>query len=68
LSGPEFDKAFLKQQLKEQEAQVRDFSDEAQHGTDPNVKSFAAGALPNLEQQLEAAKNRNKSTKKAKGQ
>ena len=68
LSGPEFDKAFLKQQLKEQEAQVRDFSDEAQRGTDPNVKTFAAGVLPNLQQQLEAAKNLNKSTKKAKGQ
>jgi putative membrane protein len=46
LSGPEFDKAFLKQQLKEQEAQVRDFSDDALRGTDPNVKSFAAGVLP----------------------
>jgi putative membrane protein len=68
LSGPEFDKAFLKQQLKEQEAEVRDFSDEAQRGTDPNVKTFAAGALLNLQQQLEAAKNLNKSTKKAKGQ
>jgi putative membrane protein len=68
LSGPEFDKAFLKQQLKEQEAQVWDFSDEAEYGTDPNVKTFAAGALPHLQQQLEAAKNLNKSTKKAKGQ
>jgi len=68
LSGPEFDKAFLKQQLKEQEAQVRNFRDEAQRGTDPNVKTFAAGALLNLQQQLEAAKNLNKSTKKAKGQ
>lgn len=67
LSGAEFDKAFLKQQLKEQEAQVRDFSDEAQRGTDPNVKTFAAGALPDLQQQLEAAKNLNKSGKKAKG-
>ena len=37
LSGPEFDKAFLKQQLKEQEVQVRDFSDEAQRGTDPKL-------------------------------
>jgi putative membrane protein len=67
LSGPEFDKAFLKQQLKEQEGEVRDFSDEAQRGTDPIVKTFAAGALPSLQQQLEAAKNLNKSTKKAKG-
>jgi len=68
LSGPEFDKAFLKQQLKEQENEVRDFSDEAKGGTDPNVKTFAAGTLPNLQQQLEVAKNLNKSAKKAKGQ
>lgn len=68
LSGPEFDKAFLKEQLKEQEAQVRDFSDEAQRGTDPNFKTFAAGALPNLQQQLDAAKGLNKSAKRAKGQ
>jgi putative membrane protein len=68
LSGPDFDKAFLKQQLKEQETQVRDFSDEAQRGTDPNVKTFAAGMLPDLQQQLETAKNLNKSGKKAKGQ
>ncbi len=68
LSGPEFDKAFLKQQLKEQEAQVRDFNDEAQRGTDPDFKTFAAGALPNLQQQLKTAKNLNKSTKKPKEQ
>jgi len=68
LSGPEFDKAFLKQQLKEQEAQVRNFSDEAQRGTDPNIKTFAAGTLRNLQQQLAATKNLNKSTKKVKGQ
>ena len=66
LSGPEFDKAFLKQQLKEQESQVRDFSDEAQRGTDPDVKTFASGALPNLQQQLETAKNLNRSSKKTK--
>lgn len=47
LSGPEFDRAFLKQEIKQQEAQVRDFADEAQRGTDPNVKTFAAGVLPN---------------------
>lgn len=66
LSGPEFDKAFLKQQIKEQEAEVRDFSEEAQHGTDLNVKNFASGALPNLQQQLDTAKNLNKSSKKDK--
>ena len=48
---------------------MRDFSDEAQRGADPNVKTFVSGALPNLQQQLEAgAKNLNKSAKKGKGQ
>jgi putative membrane protein len=68
LSGPDFDKAFLKQQLKDQENQVRDFSDEAQAGTDPNIKTFAASTLPNLQQLLGVARNLNKSAKKAKAQ
>jgi putative membrane protein len=66
LSGEDFDKAFLKDQLKDHEAQVRDFSAEAQGGSDPNVKAFATKMLPALQQHLELAKNINKSEKKTK--
>ena len=68
LSGPNFDKAYLKNQLKDEESQVRDFTDEAKGGTDPAIKSFASSALPSLQQQVEMAKNLNKSVKKSKTQ
>jgi putative membrane protein len=68
LSGAEFDKAYLKEQLKNHEVQVRDFSEEAQRGTDPSVKSFAAGMLPKLQRQLELARNLNKSIKKTRAE
>ncbi|HEX4748701.1 MAG TPA: DUF4142 domain-containing protein [Bryobacteraceae bacterium] len=65
LSGPEFDKAYAKEQLKDHENDVKDFSAEAQGGTDPNVKAFASSTLPTLQQHLELAKNLNKSEKNA---
>ena len=65
LSGPEFDKAYAKEQLKDHETDVREFSAEAQGGTDPNVKAFASSTLPILQQHLELAKNLNKSEKNA---
>jgi len=60
LSGPEFDRAYMKDQLKDHEKDVRDFQEEAQYGTDPNVKMAAAKMLPALQQHLEAAKDLNK--------
>jgi putative membrane protein len=63
LSGEEFDKAFIKEQLKDQEAEVRDFSDEAQSGTDPNVKQFASNMLPMLQEELTMVKSLSKSEK-----
>lgn len=68
LSGPNFDKAYLKNQLKDEESQVRDFTDEAKGGTDPVIKGFASSTLPSLQQQFEMAKNLNKSVKKSKAQ
>jgi putative membrane protein len=64
LSGEEFDKAYVKDQLKDHQMEVRDFSDEAQSGKDPNVKAFASTMLPTLQQQLETVKDLNKSEKK----
>jgi putative membrane protein len=63
LSGPEFDKAYAKEQLKDHETDVKDFSAEVQGGTDPNLKAFASSALPMLQQHLELAKNLNKTEK-----
>jgi putative membrane protein len=63
LSGQNFDKAFVKDQIKDHEATVRDFSAEAQNGTDANVKTFASNMLPTLQQHLDQVKDLNKSEK-----
>jgi putative membrane protein len=68
LSGEQFDKAYLKDQLKTEQAQLRDFSGEAAGGSDPAVKAFANGTLPALQEQVQLAKNLNKSLKKSKAQ
>jgi len=64
LSGENFDKAFVKDQLKDHQAEIRDFSAEAQNGTDTNVKTFASNVLPTLQQHLQAIQTLNKSEKK----
>ena len=63
LSGPEFDKAYLKDQVKDHERDVDDFKSEAQGGSDPNVKQFALQTLPTLQEHLTAVKDLKKGTK-----
>ena len=65
LSGADFDKAYIKDQLKDHQTDVREFSNEAQGGTDPNIKTFASSTLPTLQEHLEMVKNLNKSEKNA---
>jgi len=63
LSGPEFDKAYLKDQVKDHENDVDKFKDEAQNGSDPNVKQFAMATLPTLQEHLSAVKDLKKAAK-----
>jgi putative membrane protein len=63
LSGSEFDKAYVKDQLKDHQSDVQDFKSEAQNGSDPNVKAFAASTLPTLQEHLELVKNLHKAEK-----
>ena len=65
LSGADFDKAYIKDQLKDHQTDMKEFSAEAQSGMDPNVKTFASSTLPTLQEHLEMAKNLNKSEKSA---
>ena len=65
LSGADFDKAYIKDQLKDHQTDVKEFSAEAQSGMDPNIKTFASNTLPALQEHLEMAKNLNKSEKNA---
>ena len=64
LDGAEFDKAFLKEQLKNRQAAVRDFNSEAQSGTDPAIRTFASNMLPTLQQHVQVAKSLSKNSGK----
>ncbi|MBV8068296.1 MAG: DUF4142 domain-containing protein [Acidobacteriaceae bacterium] len=57
LSGTAFDKAYVKDQVKDHEKDIREFQAEAQGGSDPNVKAFASSTVPVLQQHLQLAKN-----------
>jgi putative membrane protein len=40
LSGEQFDKAYVKDQVKDHQADIKDFKDEAQNGNDPQCKGI----------------------------
>jgi putative membrane protein len=49
LSGPAFDQAYVKNQVRAHDMTVRLFKEEAQSGQDPDIKAFASKTLPTLE-------------------
>jgi putative membrane protein len=57
LSGEAFDKAFIKDAVKDHEKDISEFKNEAQHGTHANIKNFASETLPVLEGHLSMAKS-----------
>jgi len=54
--GADFDKAYIRDMVKDHEADVAEFRNEAANGKDPQVKAWAQKTLPTLEQHLEMAK------------
>lgn len=63
LSGAKFDKAFVKEEVKDHKTDITAFQQEAQGGSDANVKTFASNTLPVLHQHLQIAENLHKSEK-----
>lgn len=61
LSGADFDRAYVKEMVKDHRKDVKDFQTEAQSGTNPGLKNFAAKTLPTLQQHLEMVENLSKS-------
>jgi putative membrane protein len=53
LSGPEFDTAFIKAMMKEQQSDLKQFKDESQTAQDPNVQQVAKVDTPVLTQHLQ---------------
>ena len=54
LSGAEFDKAYVQMMVEDHEKDVAAFQRQADSGTDPEVKAFAAKTLPTLKKHLTA--------------
>lgn len=65
LSGYDFDKEFLKDQIRQNKSQVNSYTNEAQLGLDPNIRDFASKTLPALQAQLRLARNLEKSEAKS---
>jgi putative membrane protein len=55
LSGAEFDKAYIKDQVKCHHQNVKVFQQEAQYGSVQQVKILASKSLPTLQQRVELA-------------
>lgn len=56
LNGRAFDRAFLDNAVAERAATLAIFRDEAAHGTDPDVRAFAAKGVPVLQGHLDMAR------------
>lgn len=57
LRGAEFDKAYMEDMVSDHEKDLAEFQHEADHGTDPDMKAFAAKTLPTLQHHLQMAKD-----------
>jgi putative membrane protein len=62
LHGVAFDRAYIQQMVQDHAADVKRFRTQAQEGTDPELKRFAAATLSTLETHLDMARSLAKPT------
>lgn len=60
MSGDAFDRAYLGEMMSDHQKDIAAFKKEAQSGTDPEIKAWAAKTLPTLEAHLKAVQDANK--------
>jgi putative membrane protein len=56
LSGAQFDEAYMDEMVEDHETDIELFEHQAESGKDPDLRTFAEGALPMLREHLELAK------------
>jgi putative membrane protein len=54
-SGADFDRAYIKDMVKDHQDDIKAFEKEAKKGKDPDIKAFAAKTLPTLQEHLKLA-------------
>jgi len=57
LHGTQFDRAYMKDMVKDHQEDVAEFQKEADNGSNPGLKSFAGKALPTLQGHLSLAQS-----------
>jgi putative membrane protein len=60
LSGPAFDRAYMRAMVTDHTKDVNEFRMESKSGADPDVKSWASNTLPTLETHLKMAEDANR--------
>ena len=55
LNGAEFDRAYMQHMVADHKTDISEFRRESEHGTNPDLKSFASNTLPTLEEHLKLA-------------
>lgn len=61
LSGTAFDRAYMRDMVKDHQTDVNEFQKEANNGSNPDLKSFAGTTLPTLQEHLRLARETNDS-------
>lgn len=56
MSGTSFDRAYMRDMVKDHQTDVADFQKEANNGSNPDLKSFATMTLPTLQEHLRIAR------------
>ena len=64
LSGADFDRAYMRDMVADHKEDVSEFKKEAERGTDPELKAFAAKTLPTLQEHLQLAQSTDAKVKK----
>ena len=57
LSGAEFDKEYMSEMVKDHENDAKEFQTQANEGTDPDIKAFAAKTLTIIQEHLKMARD-----------
>jgi putative membrane protein len=64
LSGPEFDREYMKAMIDGHEEAVDDTKNKAEHSDNADIKQWASKALPTVQQHLERAREINEALEK----
>jgi putative membrane protein len=63
LNGADFDRAYMRNMVRDHRTDIAEFQREADHGADPNMKQFASSTLPTLQEHLRLARDAEKQVK-----